>query len=91
MILFLNKRDLFQEKIKIFPITAWTSTFDGDDPYNYDQTVAFIKKEFESKNRKQSKQIYTHVCCATDQDNVKHMFSAVQDIIVNASIANIPN
>lgn len=87
MILFLNKRDLFQEKIKIFPLTAWTETFDGSDPHDYDQTVAFIKKEFESKNRDQSKHIYTHVCCATDQDNVKHMFGAVQDIIVSASVA----
>merc|ERR1719229_244989 len=48
MILFLNKKDLFSEKIKTVPITACPSfQHYNQQPDNYDATTAFIKTQFE--------------------------------------------
>jgi len=88
MILMLNKRDLFAEKIKKVPLTAtiFKTTYKGD-PHNYDQCVEFIKQCFESKKQDPSKPIYTHVCCATDKNNMRHVFNAVKDIVIRRSLA----
>jgi GTPase SAR1 family protein len=86
-ILFLNKKDLFIEKIKVFDITdspcEELRSFDGDCR-SFDETTAFLTKLFTDCNRK--KQMYAHVTCATDSDNVKFVFDSVKDIIIQKSL-----
>jgi GTPase SAR1 family protein len=84
MILFLNKRDLFAEKIKVVPLKVWVPEYTGGA--DYQAAVDFIKHSFESKNRIQGKVIYTHVTCATDTDNIAAVFNAVKDIIIRQSL-----
>jgi len=84
MILFLNKRDLFSEKIKKVSLTVCFPDYQGDD--SYESCAEFIQAQFESKNRNPDKQVYTHLTCATDTTNVAAVFNAVKDIIIRKSL-----
>jgi len=85
MILFLNKRDLFSEKIKKVPLSRYFPDYTGSDK-DYDGCVEFLQNQFESKNRNPDKQVYTHVTCATDTNNIAAVFNAVKDIIIRKSL-----
>lgn len=89
MILFLNKKDLFAEKIKVKNI--------GDNPlfkdYNggagsYDDGVNYFIEKFNAKNKNRDRQIYTHVTCATDTRNVKVVFELCKEIILKENLRN---
>eukprot|EP00475_Leptophrys_vorax_P044254 TRINITY_DN879_c0_g1_i1.p1 TRINITY_DN879_c0_g1~~TRINITY_DN879_c0_g1_i1.p1 ORF type:complete len:360 (+),score=111.42 TRINITY_DN879_c0_g1_i1:199-1278(+) len=84
MILFLNKRDLFERKIKTSPIADYFPEYKGGD-----DVVAghnFFTELFLSKNKNPSKQIYPLVTCATDRNNIEHVFNSVKDTIIRASL-----
>ena len=84
MILFLNKRDLFADKISKVPLAQFFPDYQGDG--SYDSSCAYMRELFESKNRNADKQVYTHVTCATDTENVSAVFNAVKDIIIRKSL-----
>lgn len=85
MILFLNKRDLFMEKITKVPLTVCFDDYIG--PANdYDYGCEFFREKFEARNKLSEKEIYTHVTCATDTSNISHVFNAVKDIIIKQSL-----
>jgi len=86
MILFLNKTDLFKEKIKTVSIKCAFPDYTGDN--SYESTTAYIKKKFESYNRRQRKQIYTHLTCATDSTNVSKVFGDIKDIITRQALSD---
>ncbi|CAO2617168.1 Guanine nucleotide-binding protein G(i) subunit alpha-1 [Lemmus lemmus] len=74
IILFLNKKDLFEEKIKKRSNT-------------YEEAAAYIQCQFEDLNkRKDTKEIYTHFTCATDTKNVQFVFDAVTDVIIKNNL-----
>lgn len=81
MILFLNKRDLFEEKVKKVDLTICFPEYPGGK--NYDNASAFIKEKFLSQNENPKKHIYTHLTCATDTSNIQVVFNAVKDIILH--------
>eukprot|EP01083_Nonionella_stella_P280437 954053_1 len=91
IILFLNKRDLFQEKIPKIPFTVCFPEYTGD-AHAYDECCAYLREKFESrllpvsKNPDESKQLYTHMTCATDTENMKFVFSSVRDIIIRSAL-----
>jgi len=85
LILFLNKRDLFQDKIKKVPLTCMFPAYEGD-PHDYEETTEYIRNTFESLNRCPGKEIYTHITCATDTDNVAHVFRSVKDTLIKNSL-----
>jgi len=84
MILMLNKRDLFAEKIKRVPLTVCFQDYKGDN--SYENAVEYIKLQFEARNKTPTKQIYTHVTCATDTDNMRHVINAVKDILIRRNL-----
>lgn len=47
----------------------------------------YIKQQFLDLNiRKEDKEIYSHLTCATDTQNVKFVFDAVTDIIIKENL-----
>eukprot|EP01083_Nonionella_stella_P013752 38681_1 len=89
MILFLNKKDLFSEKIQTIPITECPAfqSYEGEST-SYDDTTEYIKAVFEACNSSNaSKQIFTHLTCAVDKNQVEKVFNDIQTVIINASLA----
>jgi GTPase SAR1 family protein len=84
MILFLNKRDLFAEKIKKVKLRDYFPDYLGEN--NYEDAVKYIISIFHAKNQNPDRTIYTHVTCATDSSNVQAVFNAVKDIIIKRSL-----
>jgi len=85
IILFLNKADLFKEKLaqgkslsEVFP------EFTGGTKYSV--SVNFLKEKFVDINDPatgRKKNIYCHITTATDTDNIKHVFDDVRDYLTN--------
>lgn len=91
IILFLNKSDLFREKIDKVPLSI---CFDGyklpEDDEAYQHGLDFIRDKFVEQNKQSQKVIYTHVICATDTNIIKTIFNSVLDMVVK-SVAESSN
>ncbi|XP_075039973.1 guanine nucleotide-binding protein G(t) subunit alpha-1 [Mixophyes fleayi] len=85
IVLFLNKKDVFTEKIKKAHLSICFPDYDG--PNTYEDAGAYIKTQFLELNmRRDVKEIYSHMTCATDTENVKFVFDAVTDIIIKENL-----
>ncbi|KAM3832531.1 guanine nucleotide-binding protein G(t) subunit alpha-3 [Vipera latastei] len=85
IVLFLNKKDLFQEKIAKVQLRVCFPEYDG--PNTFEEAGNYIKKQFLDLNiRKEDKEIYAHMTCATDTQNIKFVFDAVTDIIIKENL-----
>jgi hypothetical protein len=88
MILFLNKRDLFEKKIKhtFIKNIPHFSDYDGPDG-DYEAGVDYFVKKFVSRNKVGTyRQIYYHVTCATETSNIKNVFDSCRDIILRENL-----
>jgi len=91
LILFLNKCDLFAQKLETKTISVCFPDYVGDNSYS--DCCQFIRAKFEARNRQidkdfpeNSKKIYSHITCATDTSNVKAVFNAVKDIVIRDAL-----
>jgi hypothetical protein len=88
--LFLNKRDLFEAKIKTNPIeqTPAFSDYTGLDR-DFNAGVEYFVQKFLERNRGGDEHpVYYHVTCATDTRNVKVVFDSCKDIILRNNLQN---
>ncbi|CAL1197784.1 unnamed protein product [Candida parapsilosis] len=83
-ILFLNKIDIFEEKIKRNPLKKYFPDYRGkrDD---VDEALKFFETNFLKMNRT-NKPIYVHRTCATDTKSMKFVLSAVADIVIQSNL-----
>jgi len=88
IILFLNKRDMFEDKIQRVSLTACPVFANYTGPQTFDAGVEAIQEAFEQKNHNKDKVIYCHVTCATDTNNVAAVFHAVKDIIIRRALGD---
>jgi len=86
MILFLNKKDLFEMKLPKAKIKDHFPDFDGDDQEDSTKAGNFFKEKFMAKNKNKDKSIYPHATCATDTKNVAFVFNAVIGIILEINM-----
>jgi len=120
MILFLNKDDLFQEKLRagislsecfsrekgwLAPSECWDPSSNADhadyDPNGnaanevedkqifdncHNAAIKFIQNAFMEVNQNQSRVIFCHVTCATDQETVQKVFWDVQNIVIRSNL-----
>ncbi|KAI9188248.1 guanine nucleotide-binding protein subunit alpha [Blastocladiella emersonii ATCC 22665] len=84
VILFLNKIDLFKEKVAVSMIAHYFPEYDGDN--SFQDGCHFFLKKFTDLNQSDYKQVYAHFCCATDTTQIKFVISAVHDIIVQNNL-----
>ncbi|XP_053556012.1 guanine nucleotide-binding protein subunit alpha-11 [Bombina bombina] len=85
VILFLNKKDLLEDKIMYSHLVDYFPEFDGPQR---DATTAreFILKMFVDLNPDSDKIIYSHFTCATDTENIRFVFAAVKDTILQLNL-----
>lgn len=69
LILFLNKSDLFREKIKTTDLKIAFPEYTGG--LNYDSALLFIANKFKSLRQDQNRKTFLHVVTATNTDTVK--------------------
>lgn len=85
VILFLNKKDLLEEKIMCSHLVDYFPEFDG--PQRDPQAAReFILKMFVDLNPDPDKIIYSHFTCATDTENIRFVFAAVKDTILQLNL-----
>ncbi|XP_062454343.1 guanine nucleotide-binding protein G(t) subunit alpha-3 [Rhea pennata] len=84
IVLFLNKKDLFQEKITKVHLNICFPEYNGLN--TFEDAGNYIKKQFLDLNIRKDKAIYSHLTCATDTQNVKFVFDAVTDIIIKENL-----
>ncbi|KAF7292780.1 hypothetical protein MIND_01176700 [Mycena indigotica] len=91
IILFLNKDDLFQQKIKTSPIRTFFPDFDGEEG-NAIAGREYFKKRFGRLAQKagrtsdRQREVYIHTTTATDTELLRVVMAAVEDTIVANSI-----
>ncbi|CAJ0582816.1 unnamed protein product, partial [Mesorhabditis spiculigera] len=85
MILFMNKKDLFAQKIKRVNITTAFPDYDGGQ--NYEEAIHYIKLRFGELNQNpEKKNVYMHETCATDTNQVQLVISSVIDTIIQKNL-----
>jgi hypothetical protein len=88
IILFLNKKDLFEDKIKTSNIIDYFPDYTGE-PNNYEDGVNFFLEKFLSRNYSSAiHQIYYHITCATDTRNIHVVFNACKEMILKDNLRN---
>ncbi len=82
-ILFFNKTDLFDEKIKTTGLEVCFPEYKGGK--NAQLAKEFLEQKFRSAKTKAKPSdddgIYVKFTCATDKENIKHVFEAVDDFL----------
>lgn len=85
VILFLNKKDLLEDKVQRSHLVDYFPEFDG--PQRDAQAAReFILKMFVDLNPDSDKIIYSHFTCATDTENIRFVFAAVKDTILQLNL-----
>ena len=69
VLLFLNKMDRFELKIKSHPLNIYFSDFKGD-PASYEGSVSYIKDKFLSVDKQLNRRCYCYSTCATNTENI---------------------
>lgn len=85
IILFMNKKDLLEEKIMTSHIIDYFPDFEGP---KQDHIAAkdYILKKFLKENPDPDKTCYSHFTTATDTENIKLVFCAVKDTIMQNAL-----
>ncbi|RIA93916.1 guanine nucleotide binding protein, alpha subunit [Glomus cerebriforme] len=88
MILFLNKIDIFREKIKHSPVKKYFPDYQGQNE-DFKQTSYYFKRRFQRLNRSDSKEIYPHFTNATDTNLLRHIMGSITDIILTQNLRDL--
>lgn len=88
-IVFFNKKDLFEEKLKSKSIQLAFPDYSGDN--SFESTSDFIIDKYLNQSQVSSKRraIYPHLTTATDTELVNRVFTNVSDIILNDILKDI--
>jgi len=85
-ILFLNKVDVFKEKLQTSDMVEHFTDYRGFTK-DYASNLAFVKRKFhEDSSSRRPRMIYTHETCATDTAGMKFVFEAVRDTILQLNL-----
>ncbi|XP_065212495.1 guanine nucleotide-binding protein subunit alpha homolog [Planococcus citri] len=89
-ILFLNKTDLLEEKLKSkrSNISLNFPQFEGD-PFNITDVQAFLLEFFTKVKREPHKPLFHHFTTAVDTENIKVVFNAVKDTILRRNLQSL--
>lgn len=83
IVLFLNKIDVFADKLPYSPLENYFSDYNGGN--NINKAAKYILWRFTQVNRS-GLNIYPHVTQATDTSNIELVFAAVKETILENSL-----
>ncbi|MBE3049294.1 hypothetical protein IMZ48_43705 [Candidatus Bathyarchaeota archaeon] len=89
LILFLNKIDLFKEKIVKSPITDHGFTDYHGPKDDWKAAANYFLDKFRGLNRNSDKEIYGYFTTATDTNLLKITMVAVQDMIIQKNLKSL--
>lgn len=84
VILFLNKIDIFKEKLPVSPLEKYFPEYHAGN--DWERAADFLTQKFVNLNQSDVKQVYPHLTCATDTNQVKFVMAAVNDIIIQNNL-----
>lgn len=76
---------LFEEKIQYSDLADYFPEYDGP-LHDSDAAREYILEMFVDLNEDQGKTIYSHFTCATDTENIRFVFAAVKDTILQENL-----
>lgn len=90
IILFLNKTDLLDKKVKSQDtnVCLYFPQFTGD-PHSIKDVQNFILDMFVSVKRDPRKPLFHHFTTAVDTENIKVVFNAVKDTILHRNLESL--
>ncbi|KAJ3387685.1 guanine nucleotide-binding protein subunit alpha [Chytriomyces hyalinus] len=86
MILFLNKIDLFKQKLGSSPIAAFFPTYTG--PNEYEHGSEYFANRFLTLNKYPERKVYVHFTWATDTNQTRKVLETVNRIIRKKNLSN---
>ena len=89
LILFLNKMDLFKEKLPKSPSTNHGFTEYHGPKDDYKAASKYFLDKFKALNRNTEKEIYGHFTNATDTNLLKITMASVQDMIIQRNLKQL--
>ncbi|KAF9103045.1 hypothetical protein BGX29_003879 [Mortierella sp. GBA35] len=89
MILFMNKTDIFRNKIKHSSIRAYFPDYSGPED-DYAEATEFFRSRFMRLNRSEHKEVFIHFTDATDTNLLRNIMDSVNTIILNRNSNVIP-
>lgn len=88
-ILFLNKLDLFLDKIKKVPITVAFPEY-KNDPHDENAAMAYIREQFlKAAGPRTRNELFVYFTCATDQAQVVKILRAVTTGIIRSALSTV--
>jgi len=79
-ILFLNKKDLFEKKIKVKPLNKFFLNVSVEDGSDFEKASTYILELY--KKSFKGKQLQHHITCALDTNQCEHVFNDVREFIL---------
>ncbi|MED6280168.1 hypothetical protein CHARACLAT_008012 [Characodon lateralis] len=91
IILFLNKTDILEDKIRTSDLNKYFIGFTGDKQ-NAEHAKQYILKMYEQRAVNQENQewktLYPHFTCATDTNNIRKVFTDIRDTVLLKSLSD---
>ena len=93
LILFLNKKDLFAEKVPFSYIGDYFPEYDGA-PTDVEYATRFISELYqccymESSTINDARTLFVHMTCATDTENIRIVFENVKSTVLQKNITEL--
>ncbi|KAG7335184.1 hypothetical protein KOW79_001780 [Hemibagrus wyckioides] len=89
IILFLNKTDLLEEKVKTVAIKDFFPEYEGD-PHSLEDVQKFLVTCFRNQRREQqNKPLYHHFTTAINTENIRLVFRDVKDTILHDNLKQL--
>jgi len=87
ILLFLNKKDLFANKIRNSDIATQTDFSDySGKPNDFDSGVNYFIDKFVAFNEDPERQVFVHITCATDTSNISFVWGSCKEIILESNL-----
>eukprot|EP01130_Rhizamoeba_saxonica_P012521 TRINITY_DN5281_c0_g1_i1.p1 TRINITY_DN5281_c0_g1~~TRINITY_DN5281_c0_g1_i1.p1 ORF type:complete len:355 (+),score=66.84 TRINITY_DN5281_c0_g1_i1:22-1086(+) len=87
VILFLNKYDLFQDKIKKVDMNICYEDYQGG--CNEDAAKNFLQNHYKQLASETKRELFQHFTCATDVDTIQALWKDIQKMLVLDALGNI--